>query len=390
MEPSCDLLAIGQAESSSGFSRVFNSIFQYLSDTFKIVHFGINYRGEKIEHKWIIEPNRLRGDILGVFQLENLILKYRPKLIFICHDYWLYEAHKDVLTKYDLIAKTIFYCPIEYEIPDESRVSSFLRIGKLVFYTYYGLSTFQKEMTLIPSSISKVGLSNFEVIYHGVNRNLFHPIKSSKKSIRKNLFPDRPELWDSFIILNANRNVPRKRIDLTIQAFAKFLESDPQKCYLYLHMAKIDCGINLEGYINDLGIKKQIIFGNYSSNERPHVDDRTLNLIYNACDVGVNTSCGEGWGLIPFEHAAAGKCQILPNHTACKELWSSAARLIPVDDKNQIDVSDLANQFRNFYHDPELVKEQSRIAYQRILDPNLSWFNISKKWEKIFKEMLKV
>lgn len=186
MKQSCDLLAIGQAESGSGFSRVFNSIFQYLSDTFKIVHFGINYRGEKIQHKWIIEPNRLRGDILGVFQLEKLILKYRPKLIFICHDYWLYEVHKDVLIKYDLIAKTIFYCPVEYEIPDGSRALSFLKVGKLVFYTNYGLSTFQKEMELIPFSTSKAEsssakTSSFEVVYHGINRNLFYPIKSSKK-----------------------------------------------------------------------------------------------------------------------------------------------------------------------------------------------------------------
>lgn len=155
-------------------------------------------------------------------------------------------------------------------------------------------------------------------------------------------------------------------------------------------MAKIDCGINLEEYINSLGIQKRIIFGNHSSDEKPNVDDRTLNLIYNACDVGVNTSCGEGWGLIPFEHAAAGRCQILPNHTACKELWGSAAKLISVDDKNQIDVSDLANQFYDFYHNPNLVKEQGRLAYQRTLAPDLSWLNISKKWERIFNEMLEV
>ena len=35
--------------------------------------------------------------------------------------------------------------------------------------------------------------------------------------------------------------------------------------------------------------------------------DEALNLIYNACDVGINTANGEGWGLVPFEHAMCQK-----------------------------------------------------------------------------------
>jgi D-inositol-3-phosphate glycosyltransferase len=42
------------------------------------------------------------------------------------------------------------------------------------------------------------------------------------------------------------------------------------------------------------------------------VDDRQLNLLRNACDVGINTSMGEGWGLAGFEHGATGAAQIVP------------------------------------------------------------------------------
>jgi hypothetical protein len=59
------------------------------------------------------------------------------------------------------------------------------------------------------------------------------------------------------------------------------------------------------------------------------VSDRELNLLYNACDVGINTSMGEGWGLVSFEHGAAGAAQVFPDHTACTELWSGRAELIP-------------------------------------------------------------
>lgn len=39
---------------------------------------------------------------------------------------------------------------------------------------------------------------------------------------RARLFPDRPELAHGFVVLNANRNTRRKRIDITLQAFAPF------------------------------------------------------------------------------------------------------------------------------------------------------------------------
>ena len=59
------------------------------------------------------------------------------------------------------------------------------------------------------------------------------------------------------------------------------------------------------------------------------VGDDELNLLYNACDVGINTAMGEGWGLVSFEHGAAGAAQIVPDHTACAELWRGRAELIP-------------------------------------------------------------
>jgi hypothetical protein len=59
------------------------------------------------------------------------------------------------------------------------------------------------------------------------------------------------------------------------------------------------------------------------------VDDVELNLLYNACDVGITTSMGEGWGQVSCEHGAAGAAQIVPDHTACAELWRGRAELIP-------------------------------------------------------------
>jgi len=50
------------------------------------------------------------------------------------------------------------------------------------------------------------------------------------------------------------------------------------------------------------------------------LDDRELNLLYNACDVGLNTASSEGWGMVSFEHAATGAAQIVPRSWVCGEV----------------------------------------------------------------------
>jgi hypothetical protein len=38
-----------------------------------------------------------------------------------------------------------------------------------------------------------------------------------------------------------------------------------------------------------------------------------INKLYSACDLGVNTAEGEGWGLCSFEHAGVGRPQVCSN-----------------------------------------------------------------------------
>ena len=46
--------------------------------------------------------------------------------------------------------------------------------------------------------------------------------------------------------------------------------------------------------------------------------DEQLNLIYNAVDVGINTANGEGWGLVPFEHAMCKNLKSFPHTRLAK------------------------------------------------------------------------
>ncbi|WP_271766487.1 glycosyltransferase family 4 protein [Aquimarina algiphila] len=385
MEHACDILAIGQAEDNSGFCRVFNNLFEYLSLKYNIVHFGINYKGECIKHKWIVEPN-IVGDIMGEVRFEVLINEYNPKLIFMCHDHWLYGFHLETLKRLNYRHKTIFYCPIEFEVSDSSRIDCFKDIGKLVFYTNYGYNTFINECKR--SYTEDFFLENREnaIVPHGVDTSIFYPLTISRRQIRKKMFPNRPELWDAFIFLNANRNTSRKRIDLTIEAFAKFNRKQKEKAYLYLHTEITNSGVDLLRKINELGIRDQVILSEKGKN---HVAaNKHMNLIYNACDVGLNTCLGEGWGLIAFEHAAVGKPQILPNHIVFKELWDNNALLITVDYENCIHLDEFSTCMQKLKSDDTFRKKIGRSCQEVALNPKYSWKIIAKQWDRLFQKLL--
>ena len=128
-------------------------------------------------------------------------------------------------------------------------------------------------------------------------------------------------------MLNADRNQPRKRIDITIKGFSLFARDKPPSVKLYLHMGVEDCGWNIVLMAKRHGIEDRLIL-TADMPFLPVVSNEVLNCIYNACDVGINTSIGEGWGLVSFEHAATGAGQIVPRHSACEELWQDSALML--------------------------------------------------------------
>ena len=62
-------------------------------------------------------------------------------------------------------------------------------------------------------------------------------------------------------------------------------------------------GLELEEYV-----KRLVIIDNSPPNL---ITDEAINHVYNACDVGINTSNGEGFGLCQIEHLATGAPQVV-------------------------------------------------------------------------------
>ena len=224
----------------------------------------------------------------------------------------------------------------------------------------------------------------------------FYPV--DKKKARKDLGLNE----DDFIVFNGNRNQVRKRLDITISAFAKFAVDRPD-AKLYLHMGMKDQGWDImplfarEMNRQGLDPNNRIIMTKPDPNP-PSVPVELLNTIYNVADVGVNTCKGEGWGLVNFEHAACRVAQVVPDHTSCKEIFDGAGllirslhadvdtnfgRIMPCPDDNH-----LAELLGKLYDDRQLLDETAQACYERVTDTCFDWETVADQFDDVFQEVL--
>jgi D-inositol-3-phosphate glycosyltransferase len=239
---------------------------------------------------------------------------------------------------------------------------------------------------------SKIG-----VLPHGVDNTRFYPI--DKKEARRQL--RLPE--DKFIVLNANRNQPRKRIDLTIQAFAKFAVDNPD-AMLYLHMGTKDLGWDVMALFQQemkrrgLEDSKRLILTSQNINYTDAPPDELLNVIYNACDVGLNTADGEGWGLVSFEHASCKKPQIVPNHTACADIWKEAGALANIStwivdkdlgvERGLVDTDHVVQLLDELQSNPDIYEDVAQACYDVTQRPEYRWEHIASGFSQAVEDLL--
>ena len=103
---------------------------------------------------------------------------------------------------------------------------------------------------------------------------------------------------------------------------------------------------------------------------------------------------GEGWGLTSFEHGAAGAAQIVPDHTACGELWSGRAELIPsaraytpefsVLEMGEVSAEGVAHALDNLYHEPRRRQQLAQAAFTAAQNPKYSWDAIAQQFDALF------
>jgi len=398
------MLVVGDANAATGFSRVIRSILEPLIDSFEIHHLAINYLGDPHDYPWKLYPAIVGGDKWGINRLRNLTETLKPTLIFLVNSFQTIESYLAQLRSTDYSGKIVAYCPVEGGPVDPKIPQGLLGLDKLVLYTRFAQEAFLQAVASSDSVAVRKTFSAVEVIPHGVETSVFFPrdpdgdpCGDRKRFAKQLLFGNSPELSDSFIVLNANRNQPRKRIDTTIEGFAAFARNRPANVRLYLHMGVTDVGWDVLALAERYGIMDRLILTSRSTSI-PSVSEEQLNIIYNACDVGINTSSSEGWGLVSFEHGATRTAQICPRHTAPEELWAGSAEMLEpsfrfteplsLTDSYFIAPEEVARKLEHVYEDPTHRAMLAERAFANATSPKYRWASIAEKWSELFSSLL--
>lgn len=172
------------------------------------------------------------------------------------------------------------------------------------------------------NELTKLGLSSMETIYHAIDPNKFKILdKKLAKSILK--IPT-----DSFVIglnmANKDASENRKAFPEHFKAIKIFMSRHPKlNIFVYLNGEPSD---RMNGYDlielmkqNNMDLKKVILTHPFRVFCYPYSSDGMASL-YNAFDVLLNASSGEGFGVPIIEAQACGVPVITHNDTAMSEL----------------------------------------------------------------------
>lgn len=157
------------------------------------------------------------------------------------------------------------------------------------------------------------------VIEHAVDSTIFSNLPfPNRLALRKNVgLP--PE---AIVFLNANRNSQRKRQDLTIMGFVELMKRHQDKPLWLLMATTVDpqkgAHYDIQRVFHDQLMRAGLdpnVYGKRMAivdTAPPNMlSDEGINQIYNMCDVGINTSDGEGFGLCQLEHMYTGAPQVV-------------------------------------------------------------------------------
>jgi glycosyltransferase involved in cell wall biosynthesis len=322
------LLVSTHAQQFTGYSKVSYKLIEQLSKLswLDLVHYGFqrmpnvpaDYRPypsnvEAIDALATEKPAQQGFNFTG---LPDVIRKKQPNVVMIFNDMSVVTKYLEEIRKSGIPRnfKIWVYCDQVYNTQLQPYLDVLNRDCDLVF-------TFSPHWK---KCLKDQGITRpLDVILHGFDSKMFFPLP--KELVRKQV--GLPQ--DAFMIMNMNRNQPRKRYDILIMAFVELIVKYPTKP-IFL-MCVCDKGEKggwwlFEIFQRELKLRNVPVemFGNrlMVSAQDMIFKDEDVNMFYNLADVGINTADGEGWGLCNFEQMGCGIPQVVPNIGGFKEFCS--------------------------------------------------------------------
>ena len=358
------LLWCGDIVAMTGFARVTENVLARLRDDYEIVVLGHNWWGDPTPlqqfYKMYPSSNRFQQAPFGEQRIREVVEREKPDVIFTINDMWIInEQYKQIADLHKAKKfKFVGYAPMDSYAWTGALADTANDWDAVISYTEFGAYEF------IAGGITKP----VAVIPHGVTRGQFYPMDKAEARKKLNL----PK--DIFIVFNGNRNQFRKRIDITIEGFAKFAKDKPDT-QLYLHMGLKDQGWDL-----------MPVFARAMKREGLDPNGRIILT-------------AQTEGPLNFEHAACRVAQVVPAHTSCREIFEGYGRMIRCDHVD-VDVNyarempcpssdHLAEILTDLYENREKLDATAELCYERVTDKQFDWDTVASQFGGIFEDVLK-
>jgi glycosyltransferase involved in cell wall biosynthesis len=233
---------------------------------------------------------------------------YQPDATVILYDIWPYE--KRTLRSVPLTA----WVPIDHD-PMPPAVLANLREIKYI----WAMSRFGER------KIREAGLV-CDYVPHGVETDVYKPTDRAAARAKWGIKDDQ----FFAVTVAANKGWPsRKNIDKMVKAWSKFVQDHPD-AILYMHTQPTGqyASVDLVQMTRFYGIpEKNIRFPDLYRFTRNEYTPQILNDLYNAADVFVLPSAGEGFGVPALEAQSAGCPVIVSDFTAQAELCGAGWKI---------------------------------------------------------------
>jgi glycosyltransferase involved in cell wall biosynthesis len=326
----------------------------------------------------LYSPNACRAELL------DYVRRLQPDIVVILTDvWWLKDMDCSDITNFVHTAGVpwALYYPIDGDLGQKRLPPRWVHILKSVDLPI-AMSRYACDVTQ---------LNGVEPTYIplGVDTKVFQP-PADKELAKRSLGYE-----GKFVVLSDARNQLRKMIPRTLEIFRRFA-IDKDDVLLHLHCdpddpyaRSLEFHYDLRSDIAFLNLTEKVCLTKDMAVSKG-ISLEQLAQIYQAADVHLLASWGEGFGLPTLQAAATGVVPLALDYTASQELVTGhgeaiRARQCLLDGfglrRALIDIDDAVSKLEKLYHDRQLLASKAQMAHEFALP--YDWEHLLPQWEEV-------
>ncbi len=314
-------------------AKVCNWLLAHGPPDLELVYYAFqNYPNQDIKDRFIdprirfvdaleLDPAAPKG--FGDGGIVPTVVKENPDILFIYNDIAVITALLKLAEDHLKGKKVVTFMDIVYPWQDVNRFK-YLRDKIDLTYTY--TDSWKKHL------VDDLGwdANKIDYIHLGVD-------EPKNRMTQEGALKSMGLPADTWMVLNMNRNSYRKQWCVTIKAWIDFWVrvGKPERVKLFVGgVLKSDDGYDIRELIQvecmKHGLDEQHLLDNHIfQNPWPlHAPDSYVEKVMEASAVGINTCCGEGYGMTNMEHALYGRPQVVSGVPSVKEVMGDVAWVV--------------------------------------------------------------